>query len=105
MGKKDKRYAYSDFPPSRSLYIQTDGLMNALFTDDIVLDSLTGCLTLSGKFEDALNEKIRENEDVLVIHGTLGEYNINKYPWCMIGSNNWRKFHGMRMRRRKWLRY
>ena len=83
--------------------IESDGLMNALYTDDIVLDLSTECFTYAGKYEEALNEKIRENEDALVIHCTLDPYNINRYPWSMIGSNNWRKIHGLRMRRRKWL--
>lgn len=95
MSKKDKK---------TKNYIESDGLMNALFTDDIVLDSSTGCFTLSGKYEEALSKKIRENRDALVIHVKLGAYNINRYPWCMIGSNNWRKLHGLRMRKRKWLR-
>ena len=91
MSKKDKK---------TKNYIESDGLMKALFTDDIVLDSSTGCLTYAGKYEEALNEKIRKNEDVLAIQCTLGPYNMNRYPWNMIGSNNWRKMHGLRMRRR-----
>lgn len=93
----------SDKHKEMQSYIGSDGLMNALFTDDIVLDPSTRCFTFAGKYEEVLNAKIRENEDVLVIHGTLGPYNMNRYPWNMIGSNNWRKIHGLRMRRRKWL--
>ncbi len=83
-------------------YIKENGIMRALYVDDIILND-SGMFTLSGKYEETLNEKIQENKDVLEVHGTLGAYNMNRYPWNMIGSNNWRKMHGFRMRRRKWL--
>lgn len=84
-------------------HIEADGIMKALYVDDIIRYS-SGYLTLSGKYEETLNEKIRENKDAFALHGTLGSYNINKYPWNMLGTNNWRKLHGFPMRRRKWLR-
>ncbi len=81
-------------------HIEADGIMKALYVDDMIRYS-SGYLTLSGKYEEALNEKICENKDAFVLHGTLGPYNINKYPWNMLGTNNWRKYHGFRMRRKK----
>ena len=90
MGNKNKNPRF---------YIKENGLMRALYEDDIVQNDLD-MLVLSGQYEEALNEKIRENKDVLEVHGSFGTYNINRYPWCLIGSNNWRKLHGLSMRRR-----
>lgn len=38
------------------------------------------------------------------VDGTFGTFNVNTLPCYTIGSNNWRKLHGLRMRRKKWLR-
>lgn len=38
------------------------------------------------------------------VDGTFETFNVNTLPCYTIGSNNWRKLHGMRMRRKKWLR-
>lgn len=99
MGEKDeRRYAYGGFPPVGNLCIQQD---SDLICDDLV-EELTTIST------SALKKKIRNIDNLLdassVFYGTFGTFNINTFPWCMIGSNNWRKLHGMRMRRKKWLR-
>lgn len=62
----------SDKHKEMQSYVRSDGLMNALYTDDIVLDLSTVCFKYAGKYEEALNEKIRENENALVLHCTLG---------------------------------
>lgn len=99
MGEKDeRRYAYGGFPPAGNLYIQQD---SDLICDDLV-EELT---TISAS---ALKKKIRNIDNLLdassVFYGTFGTFNINTFPRCMIGSNNWQKLHGLRMRRKKWLR-
>lgn len=99
MGGKDKRrYAYGGFPPAGNLCIQQDS--------DLICDDLVEELTAISA--SALKKKIRNIDSLLdassVSYGTFGTFNINTFPRCMIGSNNWRKLHGMRMRKKKWLR-
>ena len=48
-------------------YIKENGIMRALYVDDIILND-SGMFTLSGKYEETLNEKIQENKDVLEVH-------------------------------------
>ena len=99
MGEKDKRRCpYGGFPVGEKLCIQQDS--------DLIYDDLVGELTVISA--SALKKKIRNIDNLLdassVFYGTFGTFNINTFPRCMIGSNNWRKLHGMRMRRKKWLR-
>ena len=99
MGEKDKRRCpYGGFPVGEKLCIQQDS--------DLIYDDLVEELTVISA--SALKKKIRNIDNLLdassVFYGTFGTFNINTFPRCMIGSNNWRKLHGMRMRRKKWLR-
>lgn len=99
MGEKDKRrYAYGGFLPAVNLCIQPD---SDLIFDDMVEELRTISTSM-------LKQKMRNSDGLLdaltVFYGTFGTFNINTFPRCMIGSNNWRKLHGMRMRRKKWLR-
>lgn len=99
MGEKDKRrYAYGGFPPAGNLYIQQD---SDLIVDDLVKVSKT----ISAS---TLKQKMRKIDNLLdassVFYGTFGTFNVNTLPCYTIGSNNWRKLHGLRMRRKKCLR-
>lgn len=99
IGEKDKRrYAYGGFPPTGKLYIQQDSY---LIIDDLVKVSKT----ISAS---TLKQKMRKIDNLLdassVFYGTFGTFNINTLPCYTIGSNNWRKLHGLRMRRKKCLR-
>lgn len=99
MGEKDKRrYAYGGFPPAGNLCIQQD---SDLILDDMVEEFATISISM-------LKKKIRNIDNLLdassVFYGTFGTFNVNTLPCYTIGSNNWRKLHGMRMRRKKWLR-
>lgn len=99
MGEKDKRrYANGGFPPAGNLYIQQD---SDLIVDDLVKVSKT----ISAS---TLKQKMRKIDNLLdassVFYGTFGTFNINTLPCYTIGSNNWRKLHGLRMRRKKCLR-
>lgn len=99
MGEKDKRrYAYGGFPPAGKLYIQQD---SDLIVDDLVKVSKT----ISAS---TLKQKMRKIDNLLdassVFYGTFGTFNVNTLPCYTIGSNNWRKLHGLRMRRKKCLR-
>lgn len=85
MGEKDKRrYAYGGFPPAGNLCIQQDS--------DLICDDLVEELTAISA--SALKKKIRNIDSLLdastVFYGTFGTFNINTFPRCMIGSNNWR---------------
>ena len=96
MGEKDKRrYAYGGFPPAGNLFIQQDS--------DLIYDDLVEELTAISA--SALKKKIRNIDNLLdassVFYGTFGTFNINTFPWCKIRSNNWRKLHGLPIRRRK----
>ena len=99
MGEKDKRRcSYGGFPVGGKLYIQQDS--------DLICDNLVEELTAISA--SALKKKIRNIDNLLdastVFYGTFGTFNINTFQRCMIGSNNWRKLHGMQMWRKKWLR-
>lgn len=99
MGEKDKRrYAYGGFPPTGKLYIQQDSY---LICDDLVEELATIPTSM-------LKQKMRNIDSLLdassVFYGTFGTFNVNTLPCYTIGSNNWRKYHSLPMRRRKWLR-
>lgn len=99
MGGKDKRkYAYGGFPPAGNLCIQLD---SDLIYDDLVEELATIPTSM-------LKQKMRNIDNLLdastVLYETFGTFNVNTLPCYTIGSNNWRKFHGMRIRRKKWLR-
>lgn len=99
MNEKDKRrYAYGGFPPAGNLCIQSD---SDLICDDLVEELATIPTSM-------LKQKMRNIDNLLdastVFYGTFGTFNVNTLPCYTIGSNNWRKLHGMRMRRKKWLR-
>jgi hypothetical protein len=95
MGVKDKRrYVCGGFPPVGNFYIQQDSY---LICDDLVEELAT--ISTS-----TIKQKMRNIDNLLdasaVFYGTFGTFNINTFPRRMIGSNNWRKLHGMPMRRR-----
>ena len=99
MGEKDKRrYAYGGFPPTGKLYIQQD---SCLICDDMVEELATIPTSM-------LKQKMRNIDNLLdasaVFYGTFGTFNVNTWPCYTIGSNNWRKLHGLNMRRKKCLR-
>lgn len=99
MGEKDKRrYAYGGFPPTGKLYIQQDSY---LICDDLVEELATIPTSM-------LKQKMRNIDSLLdassVFYGTFGTFNVNTLPCYTIGSNNWRKLHGINMRRKKCLR-
>lgn len=96
MGEKDKRrYAYGGFSPTGKLYIQQD---SCLICDDIVEELATIPTSI-------LKQKMRNIDNLLdassVFYGTFGTFNVNTLPCYTISSNNWRKYHGLPMRRRK----
>lgn len=99
MGEKDKRrYAYGGFPPAGNLYIQQD---SDLIVDDLVKISET----ISAS---TLKQKMRSIDNLLdasvVFYGTFGTFNVKTLPCYTIGSNNWRKIHGLPMRRKRWMK-
>lgn len=99
MDEKDKRrYAYGGLPPAGNLCIQSD---SDLICDDLVEELATIPTSM-------LKQKMRNIDNLLdestVFYGTFGTFNVNTFPCYTIGSNNWRKLHRMRMRRKKWLR-
>lgn len=99
MGEKDKRrYAYGGFPPTGKLYIQQDSY---LIGDDMVEELATIPTSM-------LKQKMRNIGNLLdasaVFYGTFGTFNVKTLPCYTIGSNNWRKLHGLNMRRKKCLR-
>ena len=99
MGEKDKRrYTYGGFPPTGKLYIQQD---SCLICDDLAEELATIPTSM-------LKQKMRNIDNLLdassVFYGTFGTFNVNTLPCYTIGSNNWRKLHGLRMRRKKCLR-
>lgn len=93
-----KKYANGGFPPDGNLYIQQD---SDLIVDDLVKVSKT----ISAS---TLKQKMRKIDNLLdassVFYVTFGTFNANTLPCYTIGSNTWRKYHGLPMRRRKWLR-
>lgn len=94
MGEKDEN--------CRHVLITSDGLMRRmLIVDDLIHD---------------LSEKLVDDSDMKIGNGKNdGEFKVslsfntdylkNTFSWkVLFGSNNWRKLHRMRMRRKKWLR-
>lgn len=95
MGVKDKRrYAYGGFLPAANLCIQQD---SDLICDDLIEELATIPTSM-------LKQKMRNIDNLLdvstVFYGTFGTFNVNTLSCYSIGSNNWRKLHGLRMRRR-----
>lgn len=95
MGVKGKRrYVCGGFPPVGNFYIQQDSY---LICDDLVEELATIPTSM-------LKQKMRNIDNLLdastVFYGTFGTFNVNTFPCYSIGSNNWRKLHGLRMRRR-----
>ncbi len=95
MGVKGKRrYVCGGFPPVGNFYIQQDSY---LICDDLVEELATIPTSM-------LKQKMRNIDNLLdastVFYGTFGTFNVNTLPCYLIGSNNWRKLHGLRMRRR-----
>ena len=95
MGVKDKRrYECGGFPPDGNFYIQQD---SDLICDDLIEELATIPTSM-------LKQKMRNIDNLLdastVFYGTFGTFNVNTLPCYSIGSNNWRKLHGLRMRRR-----
>ena len=95
MGEKDKRrYTYGGFPPTGKLYIQQD---SCLICDDLVEELATIPTSM-------LKQKMRNIDSLLdassVFYGTFGTFNVKTLPCYTIGSNNWRKLHGLPMRRK-----
>lgn len=83
MGEKDKNCRYT------------------LITDDLIPD-------ISGRFVVGNDIKIingeKDNELEVSLSFDAGSLR-NTFAWnFLFGSNNWRKYHGLPMRRRKWLR-
>lgn len=90
-----KKYVNGCFPPTGKLYIQQD---SDLIVDDLVKTSKT----ISAS---TLKQKMRKIDNLLdasvVSYGTFGTFNVNTCPVCYtLGSNNWRKLHGLPMRRK-----
>ena len=95
MGVKDKRrYVCGGFLPVGNFYIQQD---SDLICDDLIEELATIPTSM-------LKQKMRNIDNLLdastVFYGTFGTFNVNTLPCYSIGSNNWRKLHGFRMRRR-----
>ena len=95
MGVKGKRrYVCGGFPPVGNFYIQQDSY---LICEDLVEELATIPTSM-------LKQKMRNIDNLLdastVFYGTFGTFNVNTLPCYSIGSNNWRKLHGLRMRRR-----
>ena len=94
MGKKDKN--------CRRVFATSDGLArSSLIVDDLIHD-------ISKKLVDDAGMEIGSGENVNEFKVSLSfntDYLKNTFAWKLLfGSNNWRKLHGMRMRRRKWLK-
>ena len=94
MGEKDENLRY--------VYATSDGMARRmLIADDLIHD-------ISEKLVDDANMKIGNGENDGEFKVSLSfntAYLKNTFAWKMLfGSNNWRKLHGMRMRRKKWLR-
>lgn len=93
-----KKYANGGFPPAWNLCIQQDSY---LILDDLV----EGSATISAS---TLKQKMRNIDNLLdasaVFYGKFGTFNVNTCPLGMICSNNWRKLHGLQMRRKRWMK-
>lgn len=83
MGEKDKNCGY------------------ALIEDDLIPD-ISGRLVVGDDIKIINGEKDNEFEVSLSFDARSLR---NTFVWnFLFGSNNWRKYHGLPMRRRKWLR-
>lgn len=83
MGEKDKNCGY------------------ALIADDLIPD-ISGRLVVGDDIKIINGEKDNEFEVSL---SSDARSLRNTFVWnFLFGSNNWRKYHGLPMRRRKWLR-
>lgn len=94
MGEKDEN--------CRHVFTTSDGVVRrTLIADDLIHD-------LSEKLVDDADMKIGNGENDVEFKVSLSfntDYLKNTFAWkVLFGSNNWRKLHGMRMRRKKWLR-
>ena len=87
---RKKKYANGGFPPTGNIYIQQDS--------DLIVDDLV----------KTLKQKMRKIDNLLDaysgFYGTFGTFNVNTLPCYTIGSNNYRKYHGMPMRRKRWMK-
>lgn len=95
MGEKDKNNKY--------VMLTSDGMARrTLIADDLLHD-------ISEKLVEDADMKVGNGENDRAFQISLSfnaDYLKNTFAWkILFGSNNWRKLHGMRMRRRKWLRY
>lgn len=96
MGEKDEsKYAYGGMPPTGELYMQG--------SSDLHIDDLIG--DISGKLvadsDLTLGQGVNDKEFKLTMHFNA-ESIKNTFSWkALFGSNNWRKHHGFRMRRKK----
>lgn len=83
MGEKDKNCRYT------------------LIADDLIAD-ISGRLVVGDDIK-IINEE-KDNEFEVSLSFDAGSLR-NTFVWnFLFGSNNWRKYHGLPMRRRKWLR-
>lgn len=83
MGEKDKNCRY------------------ALIADDLIPD-ISGRLVVGDDIKISNGKK--DNEFEVSLSFDAGSLK-NTSAWkILFGSNNWRKYHGLPMRRRKWLR-
>ncbi len=66
------------------------------------IPELTGDFLISPSDNSGiLKDLVGSRDGVLEIHVSLGPFNANIYPFNTLWTNNWRKHHGLRMRRRK----
>ena len=73
----------------------------ALIADDLIPD-ISGRLVVGDDIKIINGEKDNEFEVSLSFDARSLR---NTFVWnFLFGSNNWRKYHGLPMRRRKWLR-
>lgn len=94
MGEKDEsKYAYGGMPPTGEFYMQ-----GSLIQDDLIHD---------------ISKELVADADIKVGEGEIAnEFKVSlsfdaeplkkTFAWkVLFGSNNWRKYHGFRMRRKK----
>lgn len=97
MGKKE--YTSGGFPPTGKIYMQSG---SELYVDDLISDISARLVADS---DLALGQGVNDKEFKLTMHFNT-ESIKNTFSWkALFGSNNWRKYHGLRMRRRKWLKF
>lgn len=93
MGEKDENL--------RQVFITSDGIVRRM--------------TIIGDWIHDLSEKLVGDAEITTHMNNDGGLDIafefdeslvrNTFAWkLLLGSNNWRKYHGVQMRRRKWLR-